>query len=132
MIKKYIYIWEPDFEARKELFKIFIEKQNKPHDTLDYDELARLTEWYVAADIEAICAEVSRDASKSILDIMMQMEKDLDNKDLDSLTKDIHNNVINMGLLKQAIKETTSSLKMVDMSIYNLSLIHIWRCRRRG
>lgn len=116
---KKIYIWEPDFEARKELFKIFIEKQDKPHDILDYEELAKLTEGYVAADIEAICSEASRDASKSILDIMMKMEKDLDNKDLDSLTKDIHNNVINMKLLKQAIIDTTSSLKMVDMSVYN-------------
>jgi len=78
-----------------------------------------LTEVYVSADIEAICAEASRDASKSILDLMMLIEKDLEEKDYEKLTKDIHNNVINMELLKQAIKDTTSSLKMVDMNIYN-------------
>lgn len=116
---KKIYIWPPDEKARKELFKIFIEKQNKPHDTLDYDELAILTEWYVSADIEAICAEAARDASKSILDIMMKLETDLKNHDIDALKKDIHDNVINMELLKQAIKDTTSSLKMVDMNVYN-------------
>jgi len=116
---KKIYIWAPDFEARKELFKIFIEKQDKPHDILDYDELARLTEGYVSADIEAICDEASRDASKSILDLMILIEKDLEEKDYENLKKDIHNNVINMELLKQAIIDTTSSLKIVDMSIYD-------------
>lgn len=116
---KKVYIWPPDEIARKELFKIFIEKQNKPHDVLDYDELAILTDGYVSADIEAICAEAARDASKSILDIMQTLQKDFENQDLEALTKDIHNNVINMDLLKQAIIDTTSSLKMVDMSIYD-------------
>jgi SpoVK/Ycf46/Vps4 family AAA+-type ATPase len=78
-----------------------------------------LTEGYVSADIEAICDEASRDASKSILDLMILIEKDLEEKDYENLKKDIHNNVINMELLKQAIIDTTSSLKIVDMSIYD-------------
>lgn len=116
---KKVYIWPPDFEARKELFQIFIEKSNRPHEKLDYDELAILTEWYVSADIEAICNEAARDASQSILDMMHTLQKDFENQDFAALEKDIHNNVINMDLLKQAIKDTTSSLKMVDMSVYN-------------
>ena len=116
---KKIYIGPPDFEARKELFKIFIEKQNKPHDILDYDELARLTQGYVSADIEAICAEAARDASQSILDIMHALQKDFENQDIEAIRRDIHTNVINMELLKQAITDTVSSLKMVDMSVYD-------------
>lgn len=116
---KKIYIWPPDFQARKELFKIFIEKQKKPHDILDYDELSRLTNWYVSADIEAICAEASRDASKSILDIMQSLQKDFENHDLESINNDINKNLINMDLLRQAITDTVSSLKLVDISIYD-------------
>ena len=40
---KKIYIGEPDFEARKELFQIYIEKEKRPHGELDYDELSKLT-----------------------------------------------------------------------------------------
>ncbi len=116
---KKVYIGPPDFEARKELFQIFIEKSNRPHEKLEYDELATLTDWYVSADIEAICNEAARDASKSLLDIMHTLQKDLEKKDFTDLETEIHNNVINMDLLKQAIKDTTSSLKMVDMRVYN-------------
>lgn len=113
---KKIYIWAPDFDARKELFQIYIEKVKRPHAKLDYAKLAELTDWYVAADIEAICDEVSRDASKSILDLANNLT------DWTSSLEDIQNkldtHVINMELLEKAIKETTPSLKFVDMSIY--------------
>jgi len=48
---------------------MYIEKVKRPHKMLDYETLATLTEGYVAADIEAICDDVSRDASKTILEI---------------------------------------------------------------
>lgn len=113
---KKVYIWEPDFEARKELFQIHIEKANRPHKELDYEKLATLTNWYVAADIEAICDEVSRDASKSILDLVHTLDENTKLKDIQIQLDD---NVINMELLEQAIKETTSSLKFVDMSVFD-------------
>lgn len=114
---KKIYIWEPDLEARKELFQIYIEKQWRPHWKLDYEELAKLTEGYVAADIEAICDEVSRDASDAILDIAQSI--DSDSFDEKSIKSKLNNHIITMYLLKQAIKDTNSSLKVVDMSIYD-------------
>lgn len=116
---KKVYIWPPDNKARKELFKIFIEKTNRPHDKLDYAKLALLTDWYVSADIEVICNEAARHASKSILDIMTQLKNDFENGDIEALKDDIHKNVINMELLEKSIKNTTSSLKMVDMSVYD-------------
>ena len=113
---KKIYIWEPDFQARKELFKIYIEKAKRPHSKLDYEKLSELTEGYVAADIETICDEVSRDASKSILDLAKTL--DWSNVDLSYIEDKLDDQVITMELLEQAIKETTSSLKYTDMSIY--------------
>ena len=115
-LDKKIYIWPPDFEARKELFQIYIEKKKRPSEKLDYDELARLTDWYVAADIENICDEVSRDASQNILDLANTLE--WNNIDYDKIKSWLSNHKITMDLLKQAIKETTSSLKYVDMSVF--------------
>ena len=113
---KKFYIWAPDFNARKELFHIYIEKESKPHKKLDYDKLAKLTEWYVAADIEAICDEVSRDASSSILDLINQ--EWIENLDDFALEDKLDDNYITQELLEKAIAETTSSLKYVDMKIY--------------
>lgn len=71
--KKY-YLGAPDFEARKELFQIHVEKEKRPHGKLNYGKLAELTDGYVAADIEAIVEEASRDASGSILDIAQKIQ----------------------------------------------------------
>jgi len=41
---------------------------------LDYKKLSELTEGYVAADLEAICDEVARDASKDILELASKLD----------------------------------------------------------
>jgi len=114
-LDKKIYLWPPDFEARKELFKIFIEKEKRPHKDLDYKHLAELTEWYVAADLEAIVDEVARDASQSILDLA----NNIDDIDPTKLKEKLQNSVITMQLLEKAISETTPSTKFVDMTIFD-------------
>jgi transitional endoplasmic reticulum ATPase len=43
-LDKKIYLGPPDAVARKALFQMYIEKAGRPHEALDYDELARLTE----------------------------------------------------------------------------------------
>ncbi len=113
---KKIYIWPPDFDARKELFQIYIEKKKRPHAKLDYKELSRLTDGYVASDIEAICDEVSRDAWRFILDLANSIDKK--DTDFQSIEDKLDDTMITMTLLKKAISETTSSLKYTDMSIY--------------
>ena len=113
---KKIYIWEADYTARKELFEIFIEKKKRPHTKLDYRELAMLTEWYVAADIEAIVEEAARDASQGILDLVSLIKKWKHKPE--EIKKQLEKHTISMELLKKAIEDTTSSLKMVDMNIY--------------
>ncbi len=114
-LDKKIYLWPPDFEARKELFKIFIEKEKRPHKDLNYKHLAELTKWYVAADLEAIVDEVARDASQSILDLA----NNIDTLDPTKLKEKLQNSVITMQLLEKAISETTPSTKFVDMSIFD-------------
>jgi len=114
---KKFYIWAPDYEARKELFEIHIEKKSRPHSNLDYEKLATLTENYVAADIETICDEVARDASQSILNLANSL--DSENIDYEKIEKSIDNHIITMELLEKAISETTPSTKFVDMSIYD-------------
>ncbi len=113
--KKY-YIWAPDFEARKELFEIFIAKQWRPHSTLNYKKLAELTDWYVAADIEAIIEEAARDASGSILEFAQKIQNH--DGDISDIEHALENHEISQWLLEVAISETIPSIKLVDMSVF--------------
>ncbi|OIP53570.1 hypothetical protein AUK10_02265 [Candidatus Gracilibacteria bacterium CG2_30_37_12] len=117
---KKIYIAAPDFIARKEMFRMYIEKIGRPHSKLDYEKLATLTEGYVSSDIETICDEVARDASQSILSLAASM--DGDSFDAAKIEKSLVKQVITMKDMEQAIIDTQSSLKMVDMSIYTKGL----------
>ncbi len=63
-IDRIIYVPPPDFEARKEMFKIYL--KNRPIDlAINYEELAKKTENYVSSDIKFIVDEASRNALKS-------------------------------------------------------------------
>ncbi len=111
-LDKKIYLGPPDASARKALFRMYIEKAGRPSEKLDYDELAILTDGYVSADIEAICDEVARDASRDLLEL-------IDEAETGKLTEtDLTGHIITMDSLRYTIKETPSSLKMVDMSVY--------------
>jgi SpoVK/Ycf46/Vps4 family AAA+-type ATPase len=112
-LDKKIYLGPPDDVARKALFQMYIEKKWRPSEKLDYDELMILTKEYVSADIEAICDEVARDASRDLLDLVDEAE----NGSLTEKLLDGHK--ITMDSLRKTILETPSSLKMVDMSIYS-------------
>lgn len=114
---KKIFVGPPDHEARKELFELYIKRMDRPHDTLDYEELAKMTDGYVPADIELICAEVSRDASQSLLDSALDMSDG--QFDETKIRDTLQNQKITMELLEKAIQETTPSLRFADMSIYD-------------
>ena len=89
--KKY-YIGVPDIEARVALFKHCLEK--RPFDFgLDYEELARLTENYVSADIQFIVNNAARSAL-------------------------LAHSRITMELLRQAITDTSPSLSARELSKY--------------
>lgn len=57
---KRIYIGPPDFEARLELFKMYLKE--RPVEALDYEKLATLTEYYVSSDIQVMCDNFARKA----------------------------------------------------------------------
>jgi len=97
-LDKRIYIWLPDFEARKELFEMYL--KDRPLQDIDFEELARLTEWetyegwtnkiwfqieeehrqtfsekYVSSDISVMCDEFARKALAENSDITMDICK---------------------------------------------------------
>jgi len=69
-LDKKFYLPPPDFEARKSMFEMYL--KNRPLDFgIDYDQLSRLTENYVSADIELLVNEASRFALKNKIRISM-------------------------------------------------------------
>lgn len=57
-LDKKIYVMPPDFDARKHLFKMYLEE--RPLNNIDYDTLAGQTINYSCSDIEFICNEAAR------------------------------------------------------------------------
>lgn len=58
---KRIFVGPPDFEARRDLFKICL--SGRPYDKkIDFEKLAKLSENYVGSDIELIVTEAARAA----------------------------------------------------------------------
>jgi transitional endoplasmic reticulum ATPase len=91
---KRIFVPPPDFEARKELFRMFL--FGRPYDTnIDFDRLAKITENYVGSDIELIVTEAARAAV-------------LGNK-----------NKIGIELIDSAIAKTTPSINSDEMKMYS-------------
>lgn len=81
--KKY-YIGVPDIDARKALFKLYLEK--RPYDFgLDYQLLADMTQGYVSADIQLIVNDASRNALRQHCKITMELLKNAISKTRPSL-----------------------------------------------
>lgn len=87
---KLIYVPPPDFEARKELFKMGL--SGRPHEkSIDSDKLAKLTEYYVSSDIELISDEAARIAvnedkpitEKMILSVISRIKPSITKKELE-------------------------------------------------
>lgn len=82
--KKY-YIGTPDFEARKQMFELYL--KSRPYDFgLDYNKLAQLTDNYVSSDIEMIINDASREALRQRSKITMTIIEDVISKTKPSLT----------------------------------------------
>jgi transitional endoplasmic reticulum ATPase len=63
-LDKKFYLSPPDFSARKELFELYL--KSRPLDFgMDYEKLAKITDNFVAADIELIVNDASRNALKN-------------------------------------------------------------------
>ena len=73
---KRIFVGPPDFEARRDMFRICL--SGRPYDKdIDFEKLARMTESYVGSDIELIVTEAARAAvfkDKSMVDENMLVD----------------------------------------------------------
>jgi transitional endoplasmic reticulum ATPase len=71
-LDKHVYIPPPDYEARTQMFKLYLEK--RPTEIgLNYPELGNLTENYVSSDIKFICDQAARNALNSNSRITMEI-----------------------------------------------------------
>ena len=88
-LEKHIYVPPPDFEARKELFRLYL--GNRPTDLgMDYNKLAKLTEHYVSADIKFLIDEASRTViGKRLSRITMQILEEIISSSKPSITADM-------------------------------------------
>lgn len=87
---KRIYVPPPDFEARKELFKICL--SGRPYDKkIDFEQLANMTENFVCSDIELIVTESARLAvtedkpsinQQMIVSVISQFNPSINEKDI--------------------------------------------------
>jgi len=65
-LDRHVHVPVPDEDARRKIFEVHT--QHKPlADDVDLDELARRTDGYVGADIEAVCREASMAASREFI-----------------------------------------------------------------
>lgn len=60
-IDRVFFVSQPDFEARKDIFKKHL--SNRPCDLIDYDELARMSDDFVAGDITEAVNEAAMTAA---------------------------------------------------------------------
>jgi len=85
---KRIFVGPPDFEARKDMFRIFL--SGRPYDkNINFEKMAKNTEFYVGSDIELIVTQAARLAvakDKSFID--EQMLVDAMSKFMPSISKE--------------------------------------------
>ena len=70
-IDKVVYVGPPDYEARVEMFKLYLKERPIGTD-IDYETLANMTRDYVSSDIKFITNEVSRNALKERIKIQQR------------------------------------------------------------
>jgi transitional endoplasmic reticulum ATPase len=74
-IDKVVYVGPPDYEARVEMFKLYLKERPIGTD-IDYETLANMTQNYVSSDIKFITNEASRNALKERIKIQqLHLEK---------------------------------------------------------
>jgi len=64
-IDEILFVGYPDFEARKAIFRVHtrvLYRDVEVSEDVDYDELARLTEWFSSSEIATICNEARFEA----------------------------------------------------------------------
>ncbi|MFB6095339.1 MAG: CDC48 family AAA ATPase [Halodesulfurarchaeum sp.] len=98
-LDRHIHVQIPDEEARRAIFEVHT--RNKPlADDVDLDELARKTEDYVGADIEAICREATMQATREFINSVRPEEA----------ADSVGNVRVTMDHFEQALDEVSPSI----------------------
>ncbi|MFC5972855.1 CDC48 family AAA ATPase [Halomarina salina] len=101
-LDRHVHVPVPDEEARREIFNVHTER--KPlADDVDLDKLARQTEGYVGADIEAVCREAALVASREFITSM-------DDESRENIEGSIGNVRITMDHFEDAMDEVRASV----------------------
>lgn len=75
-LDKIIFIPPPDEDARREMFKLILEKRPLEGE-IDYDKLSSLTENFVSSDVRFLCDEASRKALRSKSNITQEIVEEI-------------------------------------------------------
>ena len=115
--EKRIYIPLPDREARKQMFRIHLEKRGFSIEGITYDELADLTEGYSGRDIRNVCQTaimmMLRRANPGIIEKLMRI------KDLSELQKETYRiEPITREELLKAIETVKPAVTKEDIKRY--------------
>ena len=98
-LDRHIHVPVPDPEAREAIFKVHTE--NKPlADDVDLAELARRTENYVGADIEAVCREATMAATREFINSV----------DPDDASDSVGNVRVTMAHFEEALESVSPSI----------------------
>jgi transitional endoplasmic reticulum ATPase len=98
-LDRHVHVPVPDETARRAIFEVHT--RDKPlADGVDLDRLARRTENYVGADIEAVCREASMAASREFINSVST----------DDIGESLGNVRITMDHFEQALNEVVASV----------------------
>ena len=98
-LDRHVHVPVPDEEARRKIFEVHTGE--KPlADDVDLDKLARRTEGYVGADIEAVCREASMAASREFIASVTREE----------VAESVGNVRVTMDHFEQALGQVTASV----------------------
>jgi len=98
-LDRHVHVPVPDEEARRKIFAVHTDE--KPlADDVDLDRLARRTEGYVGADIEAVCREASMAASREFIGSVSREE----------VAESVGNVRVTMDHFEQALDQVQASV----------------------
>jgi transitional endoplasmic reticulum ATPase len=102
-LDRHVHVPVPDEDARRAIFTVHT--RHKPlADDVDLDSLARRTEGYVGADIEAVCREASMNASREFI---TEMESAADPEEIE---RSLGNVRVTMAHFEDALEEVNPSV----------------------
>ena len=98
-LDRHVHVPVPDEEARRKIFEVHT-GQKPLADDVDLDKLARRTEGYVGADIEAVCREASMAASREFIASVTREE----------VAESVGNVRVTMDHFEDALDQVTASV----------------------